>query len=210
MDSIIKRTPGEKLEDLLKERKISHKALAQAVGVSESMISDFTNSDKTRKINAYTIVDICRYLNISIDWLFSNSTDSNYNQKLIDCAQFTGLDEKAILRLRQEVDKNPDFQNFQLSIEEYQGEKVLIEIINRLLTTKSGISFLWELDGYINGEFNDLKFNDANGKEISVTLPLHCSRGRKASAYYIDRNTLENDKLEDLKTMIKRIKEGDK
>ncbi len=203
------RTPGEKLEDVLKERRISHKALAQAVGVSESMISDFTNSDKTRRINAFTIVDICKHLNLSIDWLFSNPTNSEMSQKLVDSAQFTGLDEKAILRLHQETEKKPDFQNFQLSIEEQLGEKVLIEILNSLLTTKSGIDFLWELDGYINGDFDSIKYNDASGKEIEVTLPLHCSRGRKASAYFIDKEKLENDILEELKRKIKRLKEGD-
>lgn len=62
-----KKTVGEKIKDILDERGLMAKDLADSIGVTQAAMSNYLN-DK-RDININLIGDIAKYLNVSTDTL---------------------------------------------------------------------------------------------------------------------------------------------
>ena len=59
---------GERLEEALEFRgRVKAMALAHALNVSESTVSRWRKGESISIMHA---VDLCRYLNVSMDWLF--------------------------------------------------------------------------------------------------------------------------------------------
>ena len=78
-------TMGERLQDLMKERKITQSQLANGAGVSQSQISAICR-DEERKINHLAIYKICKYLNI---YSFENSVTFQFLHTVIKCMKDT-------------------------------------------------------------------------------------------------------------------------
>ena len=95
-------TMGERLQDLMKERKITQSQLANGAGVSQSQISAICR-DEERKINHLAIYKICKYLNISADWLLGLIPPNirKPDPSLQAACEYTGLSEKAIENIDQ-------------------------------------------------------------------------------------------------------------
>lgn len=58
---------GQRLKYVLDLRGISQRKLAENIGVTEAAMSRYIKNE--RKPNYGVIIDICRELNISADWL---------------------------------------------------------------------------------------------------------------------------------------------
>lgn len=63
----IERTIGEKIKDLLDEKDIQAKELAEYIGVTQSAMSNYLNNK--RDISAQTIAKIAEYLNVTTDFI---------------------------------------------------------------------------------------------------------------------------------------------
>ena len=61
-------TPQQRLQDLMKEYKITQAELASKIGVTESSISRFLNGTKN-KLTIEQIISIARIFNVSSDFL---------------------------------------------------------------------------------------------------------------------------------------------
>lgn len=64
---------SERLKELRKERNISQKALADAIGMSDTAIQNYELC--TRKPSAETVVLIADYFNVSMDYLMGRTND---------------------------------------------------------------------------------------------------------------------------------------
>jgi len=63
----IERTIGEKIKDLLDEKDIQAKELAEYLGVTQPAMSNYLNNK--RDISAQTIAKIAEYLNVTTDFI---------------------------------------------------------------------------------------------------------------------------------------------
>lgn len=99
-------TTGERLKDLLEERHISQKELAECTGLSEGTISNICNGDNLHKAKANTLATIAHYLDISVDWLLGLTQGNNMtrNEVVKQFAEKTGFSDKAILALEESID----------------------------------------------------------------------------------------------------------
>ena len=61
-------TMAERLQDLLKEKKMTQEQLADALGLSESTINRYING-QTEKISTETIIAMAKLFNVSTDFL---------------------------------------------------------------------------------------------------------------------------------------------
>lgn len=57
----------DRLKQALEEQKLTQRSLAQKAGITESAISRYVIG--RRKANEYSIIKICKALNVSADWL---------------------------------------------------------------------------------------------------------------------------------------------
>lgn len=94
-----KLTMGERLNDVMKERKLTQIQLADGAGVSQSQISAICR-DVDRGINHQAIYKICKYLDVSADWLLGLSETRNPDPTLQAACEYTGLSEQAIETIR--------------------------------------------------------------------------------------------------------------
>jgi len=65
-------TVRERIQDLLKERKMTQAALARYIGCSESTLSRFLRGD-TEKLGNEAIVSAAQFLNVSTDFLLGQT-----------------------------------------------------------------------------------------------------------------------------------------
>ena len=75
-------TVRERIQDLLKERKITQASLAEHIGCSESTLSRFLRGD-TEKIGNAAIISAAQFLNVSADFLLG-LTDCPDTPQIID------------------------------------------------------------------------------------------------------------------------------
>lgn len=75
-------TVRERIQDLLKERKITQASLAERIGCSESTLSRFLRGD-TEKIGNEAVIAAAEFLNVSTDFLLG-LTDCPDTPRLID------------------------------------------------------------------------------------------------------------------------------
>jgi len=86
---------AERLQDLLKEKKMTQAQLADALGLSESTINRYING-QTEKISTETIIAMAKLFNVSTDFLLGLTNipyKTNFDMERL------GLTEKAGMRL---------------------------------------------------------------------------------------------------------------
>lgn len=86
---------AERLQDLLKEKKMTQAQLADALGLSESTINRYING-QTEKISTETIITMAKLFNVSTDFLLGLT---NIPYKTNFDIERLGLTEKAGMRL---------------------------------------------------------------------------------------------------------------
>ncbi len=181
---------------------------AKALGITQQTVNYWINGERVP--DAHYLKIIAEKTGKSVDWLLGISESETPDVELKALSDYTGLSNEAIDQLHREVIVKPKgTQPWQLLIEEMSAEKPLIDTVNCLLSTKYGIEFLFKLDNYLKGEYDKLYFNDHDGKEIQINLPIHCSNGRKASVSFFMQEQLENITLESLKDILKKLKAGE-
>lgn len=88
-------TMGEKIEDLIKEKKSTQAKEAQEMCVAASMLSDIINGNR-KEIRSDTLIKLCKHFNISADWLLGLSSAQSIDENIKIATKTTGLSEKAI------------------------------------------------------------------------------------------------------------------
>ena len=142
------QTMGERLEDEMREKGLNQAQLANGAGVSPSLISDMIQG-KDRRYTHENIIAICRYLDISADWLLGLSSVPALDPDLRSVCKYTGLSSKAVKNLHNWANENP-------VIIEPDGTEVLdgdhkpcIKALDIILRLESGKGLLYALRDYL-------------------------------------------------------------
>ena len=98
-----------RLRELMKNAKATQQDVAAAVGTTRQAISQY--ADGSVQPNIEKLYKIAEYFTVSADYLLglSDVTTSNVDDKAIN--QMLGLSEKAIARLKKEVDITNEYLN---------------------------------------------------------------------------------------------------
>ena len=92
MDDTEKKRIGQRLNAVLAMRNVRQKELAQVLGVQDNAISYFCKGDRTP--NTVQLAQICRYLNVSADYLLGLSDAASSDLTIQEIVQQTGLSER--------------------------------------------------------------------------------------------------------------------
>lgn len=106
----IRLSMGEKIEDILKERKMTQKQLAEKAVVSASRINDIISG---KGVTTKTLIGICNALEVSADYLLGLSDVPSLDVNLRTACEYTGLSSDAVsyLHVLFEVSKLPPYAN---------------------------------------------------------------------------------------------------
>lgn len=74
-------SPGEKIKELRKQRKISGEVLAKEIGISKTTISRYENGS-IKKIPYETVIKLCEYFNVSQSEFMENDDAPEKNTDL--------------------------------------------------------------------------------------------------------------------------------
>ena len=88
-------TVRERIQDLLKERKMTQAALAKHIGCSESTVSRFLRGD-TEKLGNEAIISAAQFLNVSTDFLLGQTDFPDTPQIIKHKNQSAELAEKIL------------------------------------------------------------------------------------------------------------------
>lgn len=90
-------TPGERVEDLIREKGGSITGDAEKIGTSQCTLSDFINGK--RSIRSDTLKKLCEYYNVSSDYILGLSDVPSPNAEIRAICETTGLSEKTVSKL---------------------------------------------------------------------------------------------------------------
>lgn len=85
---------GKKIKETRESQHISQESFAEMVGISVSYISKIEIGNKLPSID--TLVDICRVLDVTIDYIVSNN-EMSYEQQILKLLQNCSEDEIEII-----------------------------------------------------------------------------------------------------------------
>lgn len=113
-----KKLIGQRLNTVLAMRRIRQKDLAQALGIQDNAVSYFCKGDRTP--NTVQLAQICRYLDVSADYLLGLSDVMSSSLTVQEIVRTTGLSEENTKTLvvnhrENPVDFSPELCNFLLS-----------------------------------------------------------------------------------------------
>lgn len=148
-------TPGERVEDLIKEKGGSITGDAEKIGTSQCTLSDFINGK--RSIRSDTLKKLCEYYNVSSDYILGLSDVPTRNETIQEINAKTGLSQEAITALI--VDKTCE-------------DTALIDFISFLISKKERASLL------IKAVLQTNKFNstqqigclDIDGNDVELEM----------------------------------------
>lgn len=98
---------GKRINSALAEKDIKQKELAKKIGVNDNVISYWCSGSRTP--NTQQIIQICNVLGVSADYLLGLSDVATNDKDLQYICDYTGLDEKAIQKLRLYTQGADDF-----------------------------------------------------------------------------------------------------
>lgn len=175
---------GERLEDLMKEKKINGVTLSDKTGISTTTISDMING-KRENPTAENIIELSKALNVSTDYLLglSESKFSDIDDRAIH--EKTGLSDKAILVLTQWKQAQVYWDESTLKVESKPDYGIRdLQALNSLL---DGI--------YDKAQENDTTADCINSLFSQIGLYL---RGNFTSATIFNENKNYNMKNKDI------------
>ena len=97
MTELTKQRIGLRLNDVLAQKDIKQKDLAEHIGVTPNTVSYYLSGDRCPDIEK--IIEIAKYLNVTTDYLLGLSDVKSTDTKLKAICDYTGLSEDAIKRL---------------------------------------------------------------------------------------------------------------
>ena len=80
------------LEKLLKEKKIKQRDLAKVIGISEGTVSKYCNG--TSEPDYKTLIDIAKFLNVSVDRILNSENIASVNISLSDFEEIQKLQQR--------------------------------------------------------------------------------------------------------------------
>ncbi|WP_308618997.1 helix-turn-helix domain-containing protein [uncultured Eubacterium sp.] len=98
---------GKRINSALAEKDIKQKELAKKIGVNDNVISYWCSGSRTP--NTQQIIQICNVLGVSADYLLGLTDVATTDKDLQYICDYTGLDEKAIQKLRLYTQGADDF-----------------------------------------------------------------------------------------------------
>lgn len=94
MNDITKKNIGKKLNDVLAQKEIMQKELAEHLGVTANTISYYLSGERCPDIDK--LIEISKFLNVSTDYLLGLSDVKSTNAELKGVCEYTGLSESAV------------------------------------------------------------------------------------------------------------------
>lgn len=183
---------GERIEDLLKEKKISQRTLAKKINISTSALSNYINNNQTP--SADIILKIADELKTSTDYLLGRTRYKYWNEQNIDISNQLALSTEAVNYLKAS----------KLSCENPLEAKT----IDLLLGTELGTKALRNIACILFAQNEKFKFSDGN--EFKETLEINVDSHVNSFNIYAKEatNVLMLDlfeQLRDLKNESKKI-----
>ena len=90
---------GQRINTLLAINNVKQKELAKELGVADNIVSYFVGGSRTPNIQQ--IIKISQFFNVSTDYILGLTDVSSTDAELKSICEYTGLNEKAILFLRE-------------------------------------------------------------------------------------------------------------
>lgn len=97
MNDITKKNIGKIINNVLAEKEIMQKELAEHLGVTANTVSYYLSGERCPDIDK--LIEISRFLNVSTDYLLGISTVKSRNPKINAVCDYTGLSELSIKKL---------------------------------------------------------------------------------------------------------------
>ncbi len=149
MNDLTKKKIGTILNELLAEKGILQKELAEHIGVTPNTVSYYLSGDRCPDIDK--LIEIAKYLNVSTDYLLGLSTSKFIDEKHKGTYELIGLSDDAIINLAEmndyAINGSKDFRVWNEYIEEKSRKNTFgkLELISFLL--ESNLSdFMCALD----------------------------------------------------------------
>lgn len=98
MKDLTKKKIGTILNELLAERGILQKELAEHIGVTANTVSYYLSGDRCPDIDK--IIEIAKYLNVSTDYLLGITDIKSPDTELTAVCNYTGLSESSIKNIK--------------------------------------------------------------------------------------------------------------
>lgn len=165
---------GKRINSALAEKDIKQKELAKKIGVNDNVISYWCSGSRTP--NTQQIIQICNVLGVSADYLLGLSDVATNDKDLQYICDYTGLDVKAIQKLRVYTQGADDF--FVNPTNEYKNlinvQKTVINIflnsrcfddLTTRFTTQQSINE--DVCNKLNEIKNTTDNNESNGSTLS-------------------------------------------
>ncbi|MDD3305571.1 MAG: helix-turn-helix transcriptional regulator [Acetobacterium sp.] len=141
MDSkITENVFKDRLSELMEERDINQRELADEIGISKQTISFYVNGKRLPDIDNFNL--ICEFFKVSADYMLGKTKSKSINMEISTMHEKIGLSDEAIIIL--EKLKNKDSELLPLLSRIIEQEIINIEDIDdeERLITKDGVLFL--------------------------------------------------------------------
>lgn len=109
MNEITKKNIGKRLNEVLAQKGIMQKELAEHIGVTANTVSYYLSGERCPDIEK--LIEIAKYLNITTDYLLGISDVKSIDTELKAVCEYTGLSEEAINNIRCHYDRTKETEN---------------------------------------------------------------------------------------------------
>ncbi len=106
LNELTKKNIGKRLNEVLAQKDIKQKELAEHIGVTANTVSYYLSGERCPDIEK--LIEIAKYLNVSTDYLLGNSNIKSTDTELISVCNYTGLSEYAVTMLA-ELKRSADY-----------------------------------------------------------------------------------------------------
>lgn len=145
MNDLTKKRIGTILNELLAEKGILQKELAEHIGVTPNTVSYYLSGDRCPDIDK--IIEIAKYLNVSTDYLLGITDVKSTDTELQSVCNYTGLSENAIQTIKTYYNLTKQFAEETIVIldsnfdkKTFSNPKIVFEIFNFFISNSS----FWE------------------------------------------------------------------
>lgn len=116
---------AERLRFLMKQHSVKQIDLAEHLGLTRQAISKYADGSASPNIENLQI--ICKFFNVSSDYMIGLSNAESIVAEERLCSEFTGLDTNSVKVLNS------------LSRKKTEEEKIMIRLLNNILISKDGL-----------------------------------------------------------------------
>lgn len=94
----MKKTTGERLKELRKEKGEKQEVVAKALSIDRSVLSNYENDVRTPDIEKFQA--LANYYNVTVDFLLCRSDVKKADTTLQAVSEYIGLSDEAILKIK--------------------------------------------------------------------------------------------------------------